>query len=118
MSNLYIIKSKSNVLRLFQFADQINCILQEYSENAFLITDNFLRIIFPFEIDTDDTEKSSEKIIKLIENDPNITTKKIAEIIEISSRGVEKQIANLKKEGKLKRIGPDKGGYWKVIIKK
>ena len=37
-----------------------------------------------------------------------------AEILGITSRGVEKQISALKKAGKLKRIGGDKGGAWKV----
>lgn len=28
---------------------------------------------------------------------------------------VEWQMAKLKKEGRIKRIGPDKGGYWEVV---
>ena len=34
---------------------------------------------------------------------------------EITARAIAKQIAKLKEEGKLKRVGPDKGGYWEVI---
>lgn len=32
----------------------------------------------------------------------------------ISSRAVEKQIANLQAKGYLKRIGLPKSGYWKI----
>ena len=39
----------------------------------------------------------------------------MAKFLNISRRAVAKQISELKKEGKLKRIGPDKGGHWKVI---
>jgi fic family protein len=38
----------------------------------------------------------------------------LAEKIGISQKGVEKQISKLKKDGILRRIGPDKGGKWKV----
>jgi ATP-dependent DNA helicase RecG len=31
------------------------------------------------------------------------------------TRAVEKDLKTLQKEGKIKRIGPDKGGYWEVI---
>ena len=30
----------------------------------------------------------------------------------MSTRGVEKQIATLKSDGILQRVGPAKGGYW------
>jgi ATP-dependent DNA helicase RecG len=38
----------------------------------------------------------------------------MAEKIGITSKGVEYNIDKLKKEGILNRIGPDKGGYWKI----
>jgi len=46
---------------------------------------------------------------------PYITINELAEIVEISPKGVEWQIAKLKKEGRIKRIGPAKGGHWEVI---
>jgi len=33
----------------------------------------------------------------------------------LTRRGVEWNIDKLKKEGKIKRIGGKKGGYWKVL---
>ncbi|WP_410510362.1 hypothetical protein RSJ42_11430 [Methanosarcina hadiensis] len=35
----------------------------------------------------------------------------------MSAKGIEWQIRNLKEQGILKRVGPDKGGYWEVIGK-
>ena len=55
------------------------------------------------------------KIIALILIDKNFTTKKISEILELSTTAVENNIRKLKEKQLIKRIGPDKGGYWKVI---
>jgi len=59
--------------------------------------------------------KSSVKIIELIIYNVHITIPELAENLGITTRAVEKQIANLKKQGIIERIGPDKGGYWKII---
>ena len=61
------------------------------------------------------SEKSSEKIIDIIKQSPKITAKEISIVLGISSRGVEKQIKNLREQGILRRIGPDKGGHWEVV---
>jgi ATP-dependent DNA helicase RecG len=54
------------------------------------------------------------KILNLIKEDCHITIPEIARRIELSTRAVEKQIAKLKEQNKLKRIGPDKGGHWEI----
>jgi ATP-dependent DNA helicase RecG len=47
-----------------------------------------------------------------------MTTKELAEHLGIGQRAVEKQIEKLKREGRLQRIGPDKGGHWQVQVQK
>jgi ATP-dependent DNA helicase RecG len=59
-------------------------------------------------------EKSSEKILQLLKLRPALSAKALAEKMNMSSRAVEKQIGLLKKSGKLRRIGPAKGGRWNV----
>ena len=59
-------------------------------------------------------EKSSEKILDLLQSTPTLSAKALADRLGISSRGVEKQINLLKAAGKLRRIGPAKGGHWEV----
>ena len=61
------------------------------------------------------SEKSSEKILRLIKTKPTISAAEIAQEIGITSRAVEKQIDILKKAGMIRRIGPAKGGRWEVI---
>ena len=60
-------------------------------------------------------EKTREKILSILKATPYITISELAEIVVISQKGVEWQIAKLKKEDRIKRIGPDKGGHWKVV---
>ena len=60
-------------------------------------------------------EKTREKILSVLKATPYITMNELAEIVGISKKGVEWQMAKLKKEGRIKRIGPDKGGHWDVI---
>ena len=58
---------------------------------------------------------SREKILELLRENPKLTTAGLAQAVGISSKGIEKQLAHLKREGLLRRIGPDKGGHWEVV---
>lgn len=60
-------------------------------------------------------EKTSEKIIQLLVLMSDVTIAELAEQIGISERSIERNLQNLQKSKKILRIGPDKGGYWKVI---
>ena len=61
--------------------------------------------------------KSREKILALLSQDNTLSAAALAEQIGITPKAVEKQIAKMKADGVLRRIGPDKGGYWQVIEK-
>lgn len=60
------------------------------------------------------SQKSSQKIIEHIAQRPEITINELAAKLRISSRAVKKHLSNLKKGGRIQRIGPDKGGHWKI----
>ncbi len=51
----------------------------------------------------------------MIKEDPHISARSMAERLGLSSRAVEKQIAQLKADNRLKRIGSAKGGHWEVL---
>jgi ATP-dependent DNA helicase RecG len=59
-------------------------------------------------------EKSREKVLRLIKENSAITTQEIAQVLNLSLKGVEKIIRTLKQQALLRRIGPDKGGHWEV----
>ena len=62
-----------------------------------------------------DSEKSSEKILALLKAEPRLAARVVAERLEITQRAVEKQIAKLREDGRLRRIGPARGGHWEVL---
>ena len=62
------------------------------------------------------SEKSSEKILILMKSNPAISAKEIAKELNMTSRSVEKNIKTLRDKGILRRVGPDKGGHWEVLI--
>lgn len=85
-------------------------------EGIFIVT--LMRPISPKELVNGrekSREKSREKIIGLIRETPKITTKELSELIGITEKGIEKQIAKLKNEGVIVRVGADKGGHWKIL---
>jgi ATP-dependent DNA helicase RecG len=61
------------------------------------------------------SEKSSEKIIRLILDNPSIAAQSIANQMGLTSRTVEKHLSTLKAKGRIRRVGPDKGGHWEVL---
>jgi len=60
------------------------------------------------------SEKNSEKILFLLKAEPKLSAREVGDRLEITPRAVEKQIAKLRQEGRLRRIGPAKGGHWEV----
>ena len=61
------------------------------------------------------TEKTTEKIVRLMKANPYITNKELAEVCGITEDGVYWNTKKLKKNNRIRRIGGDKGGYWEVI---
>ena len=59
-------------------------------------------------------KKTREIILELIRKTPDITMARLAEQTGLTPKGIEWQIAQLKKNGLLERVGPDKGGHWKI----
>ena len=35
-------------------------------------------------------------------------------MLQISTKAIEKHIKNLREDGIIRRVGPDKGGHWEV----
>ncbi len=59
--------------------------------------------------------KTREKILNKMVDNPQITISELSEILGISIKGIEWQIARLKQNGVIRRIGSDKGGEWEII---
>ncbi|MBQ7501161.1 putative DNA binding domain-containing protein [bacterium] len=55
------------------------------------------------------------RILKIIGDDNNISAAKIAEVLSLSVRSVEKHLRELREAGLLLRHGPARGGYWEIV---
>ncbi|MDR0368051.1 MAG: winged helix-turn-helix transcriptional regulator [Bacteroidales bacterium] len=53
-------------------------------------------------------------ILDSISKNQHVTIRELSVIINISERKIRENMVKLKAKGLLERIGPDKGGYWKI----
>ena len=61
------------------------------------------------------TKRVSLSILEYVAENPETTIPELAEITGVSTRSVERNIKKLQDAGKLRRVGPAKGGHWKVL---
>jgi predicted HTH transcriptional regulator len=59
--------------------------------------------------------KTEEQIIALFSVNKKLTIPELAETLGVTTRAVEKQIARLREQDRLRRVGPAKGGHWEVV---
>jgi len=59
--------------------------------------------------------KTPEMIVGVLKENPQLTLGEVAEVIGKSLSAVERASARLVKAGRLKYVGPQKGGHWEVI---
>lgn len=58
---------------------------------------------------------NQRRILELLLREPRMAARELAEVVGISQRKIEKNIATLKKLGLLERVGSYKGGHWEVL---
>jgi predicted HTH transcriptional regulator len=61
------------------------------------------------------TAQSKEKILGILADNPFVTIAEMVSSTGLSVSGVEKGLRELKSTGRIRRVGPDKGGRWEVI---
>jgi Fic family protein len=82
--------------------------------------DFMLRMIRDAVLETSKTsekmsEKMSEKILRLIAGNPQTTIAELARLTGKTARTIERNLQVLQVQKRLRRIGPDKGGFWEVV---
>ena len=108
-----------------QLGSGMSRILKVYPKDIFEISDHFIKVIFPM---TDvhgkhitnnaningDINGVAEKLFKILCQKPSITAKEMEAVLGFSTRKISRIIKGLKSEGKIRRIGSNKTGYWKI----
>ena len=59
--------------------------------------------------------KRRERIIAEMRDNPNVTTAQLSVMLEVSETAVENNIAFLKKNAYIERVGSKKNGYWRIL---
>ena len=59
--------------------------------------------------------KTPNDVLRLLRDQPGLTAPELAERLGKSRRAIERAVKKLREAGLLKRMGPDKGGSWRMI---
>ncbi len=59
--------------------------------------------------------KTPTKILELLKNNPDLSVPQLAALMHKSESAIHRAIRILRDSGLLERVGPDRGGRWKVI---
>ena len=68
----------------------------------------------PSDKPTDTLSSNQIKIIKHLSEKPNLSSKELADLLQIRADSVRENLSKLKNKGLIKRIGPARGGYWQI----
>lgn len=63
----------------------------------------------------EDLAYSEARCLEAIQKNPGFSAKKLADQLHLTPRQVECLLASLKAKKKIERVGPDRGGSWKVL---
>ena len=59
--------------------------------------------------------KKEDEIVAILADNPSATRQQLAKATGLTVRGVEWNLKGLKDSGRIRRVGPDKGGHWEVV---
>ena len=107
----------------------INMVQRELEANGNGKADFSFRLVTAFEakvaktgqqqelaqVKQDSSMKSEDRLLLVLKDNQNMSLPQMAEAIGLSVAGVRKVLEKLRASGHIRRIGPDKGGYWKVM---
>jgi predicted HTH transcriptional regulator len=127
------------IMRIFkdlEFVEQLGSgipkIVDKYGRNVISVSESVVQATLAFDCDMGEgtpskhpvkhpqespqkhPQKSSQKILAAIRENPERSMQKIADLIGLSADTVKDQIQRLKDKGAIRRVGPDKGGYWEI----
>ena len=63
-----------------------------------------------------DIHKQEICLLEIIRNNPSISLDKLCLAAKLSKRTISRRLETMQKQGHLRRVGPDKGGHWEVLV--
>jgi ATP-dependent DNA helicase RecG len=59
--------------------------------------------------------ENAKKIIQAMANDQFVTITELENLLAVGHTTVKKMLQEMRKEGYIRRVGPDKGGHWQIM---
>lgn len=74
-----------------------------------------MKVETPSKTPSETPSKTPSEILRCLETEPTMTLTEVAARISKSLSAVARATAKLVKDGKLRHVGPQKGGHWKIL---
>ena len=122
--NGYSLPVNPELIRVFRdlgFAERLGTgirrVLKFYPKEIFRFSPSFLRVSLPLKAETDVHEDNAvpRLVLEAIQANPSITRSELATLLGVSESTVYREITELKNQGRIRRVGENKGGYWEVL---
>lgn len=101
----------SGTLKIIEY-----CKKSGVKEVLFNDENNFFSITFIANVPENVPENRLEVILYNLKQKPETTIDELCKILKVTDKTIKRDLEKLKRENKIKRIGPDKGGYWEIIV--
>ncbi|KRP37079.1 MAG: transcriptional regulator [Opitutaceae bacterium BACL24 MAG-120322-bin51] len=136
----YSVPRNKELMRIFRDLEMVEHlgsgvprILRDYSEDAFVFTDNFIRMVFPASVKAsgetlpktlpetlpetlpDGANKTPQRVLEVLSSNPQMTLEEVSVEVGKSVSAIKRAVGRLKLEGKLRHVGSQKGGHWEVL---
>jgi len=87
------------------------------SEKVIFLEEDIFMVSVPLVSDVTEnvTENRLEQILVQLKNNPTISFDELSKQLHVARMTIYRDIEKLKNKRQIKRMGPDKGGYWKII---
>ena len=61
------------------------------------------------------SEKTPERILSALTGHPEATIAHLSAALGVSNRTIERNLKRLQDQGRIRRVGPAKGGHWEIV---
>jgi predicted HTH transcriptional regulator len=99
----------------------LDCMIRHHCQHLQADIDQYIRSTSEeggqkiIKVDRKGGQKTRDKILDMITQDAKVTSNQMAKNLGINRSAVSKHLKKMQADGIIKRVGPDKGGHWKII---
>lgn len=90
-------------------------IINAFVHNAWLDTNVGDKVVDKVGDKTKKLNPTRQRIMEEIRNNPNITQPQLMSVIGIGKTAIQNNVAFLRENGYIERVGSNKNGYWRVL---